>query len=128
MNAPTPEQIQKLPKWAQDYIQNLAREREMSVRALNEFCDNDTPSPFYFEGMVCNGETQGPSSKRRYIQANSITVVWRGIELQVDAHDYGNRGSGIGLRWSTADRAMREAAFVPESYQSARIVAREDMR
>ena len=127
MSTPTPEQIQKLPKWAQDHIQNLTRERETSVRTLNEFCDNDTPSPIYYEEMVCNGETQGPSTKRRYIQTDRIVVMWRGIELEIGAHDYGSSGPGISVQWSVAGGRFRDAAMIPESYQRVRIVSKEDL-
>ena len=34
----------KLPKWAQDYIKDIVRERE--VAALNDYVNEQTTSPF----------------------------------------------------------------------------------
>lgn len=128
MNAPTPEQLQKLPKWAQDYIQNITREREMSVRSLNEFCDNDTPSPFMVEDYVCTGERAGPSSKVHYVQTNAIRVRYEGIDLRVTAHSYNNQ-KGIGLQWGPDDLRLASAvAFVPESFMAARLVTAEHLK
>lgn len=123
---PTPDQIAKLPKWARDHIDNLVRQRTVAVRSLNDFCDASTPSPFKINESVCTGEERGPSNKTSYVQAHTIVVEWKGVELTVSAHDYGN-GSGIKLSWSTIGHTMREVAFVPESYQSARLVAKEFM-
>lgn len=124
---PTPEQLSKLPKWAQDHIRDIARQRETAVNVLNEFVNDDTPSPFFFEDYACTGECQGPSNKRRYIQAHSVTVVWRGVELRVSANDYGNSGRGIGLSWGTEGGRHQDVAFIPSNYLSARLVSKEDM-
>jgi hypothetical protein len=69
----------KLPKWAQEYIVNIERERDVAIRTLNEFTDSQTPSPFWYDEMVCLGEPtphgdRGPTEKRHYIQAHRMTV------------------------------------------------------
>lgn len=127
---PTPEQIAKLPKWAQDEIKSLARQRDAAIRALNEYVDNQTESPFYTEDNECTGEQSGPTNRRRYIQAHKIEVQWRGVYLRVDANDFGQSGHGIRIQWSGGDGRLtgREVAFIPGSYQQARLVAKEDMR
>lgn len=125
MNA-TPEQIAKLPKWAQDHIKDVERERFVAVRALNEFCDTQTKSQFYTEESVCSGERQGPSTKRKYIQAIAIIAAWRGVELRVDANDYGQSGPGIRLSWNATDGG--DVALIPYSHNSMRLVQTEDMR
>jgi hypothetical protein len=124
---PTPEQITKLPKWVQDHIKDITRERDVSVHSLNEYCDESTPSPFEISEHVCTGETQGPSLKRRYIQAHTITVRWRGVELIVYANDYNHR-DGIEIQWSSDNGAHSECAFIPKSYQQAVIKSKEGMR
>ena len=126
-DGPTGEQIAKLPKWAQEYIADISRERYVAVRALNEYCDDSTPSPFSVEELLCVGNGAGPSSKLRYIQAHTIDVRWRGVRLSVSAHNYSNTGTGIRLRWRTDDRAEREVAMIPESYQCVRLVAKEEL-
>lgn len=123
---PTTEQIAKLPKWAQEHIETISRERELAVRSLNQYCDESTPSPFSTFEYVCTGEIQGPSGKRRYIQAIAIEVEWRGVTLRIDANDYGNNGKGIRLQWGTK-RNTEEVAFIPTSYQAARILTAGDM-
>ena len=46
MNIPTQEQIEKLPRWAREYIRGLERRTVIAERTLLEFCDNQTPSRF----------------------------------------------------------------------------------
>lgn len=128
MSTPTPEQLAKLPKWAQEYIADIERQRFVAVRALDKFKDEQTPSPFYCEDHYSTGEKQGPIFRRKYIQTDSIEVEWRGVRLTVDANDYGNSGRGIRLQWSLLNRGLEEIAFVPTSYQSAKLMAKEDMR
>jgi len=123
---PTPEQIAKLPKWAQDYIVNLSRERESAINSLNAFCDSETQSPFYVEESVCTGEQSGPTRKRHYIQAHAINVEWAGVHLRVDANDYGNRRSEIGLSYGTGTHS--DVALIPYSYCQATLKTKENMR
>ena len=97
---PTNEQIAKLPKWAQDHIENIERERFTAVRALNEYCDETTKSPFVIEDYVCTGESTGPSIKRRYVQAHWMKVEYGGVELRISANSHNER-RGIDLSWSS---------------------------
>lgn len=124
---PTPEQIAKLPRWAQDHLNNISRERDAAIRSLNEFCDNQSPSPFYIEDHPCTGETSGPSRKRIYIQAHAITVEWAGVILNIDANDYGNRKNEIEISWSTAE-GTRDVAMVPRCFNAVIIKTKENMR
>lgn len=124
----TPEQLAKLPRWAQDHIKDITRERDVAVRALNEYCDDQTPSPFYVDEMVCTGEQRGPSIKRRYIQAHTIKVKWAGVDLVIDANDYGNRNNEIGLQWSTTPRGCGDVALIPKSFQSVTLKLPVNMR
>jgi hypothetical protein len=120
--------LSKLPKWAQEHIHNLERQRDVAIRALNESLDNQTKSPFSYEKYECTGEESGPTTKTFFIQAYSIQVNWLGVELTVGAHDYGNTGRGIKLQWGMENRFGEDVAFIPSSYQSARLVSKEHMR
>lgn len=122
---PTQEQLDGLPKWARQHISDLEGQRDTAQRALKDFCDSGTPSPFYHEEHIHTDE--GPKFVRRYVQANTITALWRGVELAVHAHDYGHNGKGIKLQWSSENKGNREIAMIPLSYQYARLVAKEDM-
>lgn len=66
--------ITKLPKWAQDHIEDLSMEREAAMRTLNALTDNQTPSACWFEEWPCVGEGTGPALKRRYIQTDEVTM------------------------------------------------------
>jgi hypothetical protein len=114
--------IEKLPKWAQEIIRDLTRQRETAIRALNEYIDNQTPSPIYVEEMECTGEGIGPSYKKRYIQSRKISVSHSGVDLVILLRD-----DYIDLQWGS-EKLNRDAAFIPSSYQSARLVSKENMR
>jgi hypothetical protein len=101
----------KLPKWAQEYIKNIEREREMAIRTLNEFQDSDTPSSYWIEDNVCTGEEQGPTTKRHYVQANRVTVKVGKGEVDFYLRD----GD---LQISTGIHTLR---FVPNASNSIRI-------
>lgn len=62
------EQFLKLPKWTQEYIRNLEREKANAERTLREFTDNQTPSDYYFSEFGKDG------MKHRYLQCYSVSV------------------------------------------------------
>ena len=117
------EKIKKLPKWIQDHITNLQRQRDTAVNALNEYCDEQTPSPFYTDDMLCTGEQRGPSIKKRYIQAHSIQIKNAGVRLRITLQN-----DHIYLQWGGSEQDLNEVAFVPTSFQAVRLIAKENMR
>ena len=117
------EKIGKLPKWVQKHIKDISIERSTAIKALNEFIDNQTESPVWYDDLICTGEEQGPSFKKKYIQTRSITFEYAGVSLRVLLRD-----NQLDLSWSAGDRfSSKEAAFIPTSYMQARIVAKENM-
>ena len=114
--------IEKLPKWAQEYIRNIEREREVAVNALNEYVDNQTPSPFFIDEMECTGERKGPTIKRRYVQTHKIEIEHQEVSLRIILRD-----ESIDLQWS-GEKMLGDVAFIPSSYQSARLVSKGNMR
>lgn len=118
MNKPTQEQIEKLPKWAQEYIRDVERQRETAVLALNTYCDEQTPAPLHVEELECTGEERGPSFKTRYIQGRRIAATWQGVNLYIYLAD-----DCIELKWEGQRRSLDECAFIPYSFQAARIKA-----
>jgi hypothetical protein len=104
----------KLPKWAQDHIRDLERQRDESVKALNEYVDSQTPAAFYYDDIVGTEEGVGPSWKRVYVQTRQITVEYAGIELSIRIKD-----DEIDLQWNRIKRHLDYVAFVPKSFQSA---------
>lgn len=114
MSEETEPDISKLPKWAQEHIRDLKRERDEAVKALNKFEDNQTPSPIYTWDMISTGESVGPTTKVRYIQSNHVEIEWQGVGLTVLLRD-----DRIDLSWRSLDRRMSVVPFVPTSFQSA---------
>lgn len=124
--SPTPEQLAKLPKWARESLTSLQRERDIAVRSLNEYVDNQTKSAFYIEHMECLGEQVGPSLKVQYVQTRAICCRHKGIELRITAFDTSQSKDSIRLQWY-ADNRSDEVAMIPESFQACRLVARSHM-
>ena len=118
------DKIAKLPKWAQDHIQELQRQRDIAVRALNEYCDSQTPSEMYVEENECTGEQEGPSVKVRYIQGQRMNFLAHGVLLSV----YTGRENYIELSWSAPGWRQEDIAFIPSSNHQARLVSKENMR
>ena len=112
----------KLPKWAQDYIKTLQRERQAAVDSLNQYLDNQSPSSFFILDLVSTGEKVGPSFKQRFIQTHNMEVVHDGVYLRIVL-----RKGQIDLQWRDADEHHREVALIPSSYMSARLVSKENM-
>ncbi len=127
MSVITPELIAKLPKWAQQHILALERERLTAIEALNDHLNHETLSPFYTEDMLSTGERGhqcGPSLKRRNFQAHHMVVDFKGVHLEI----YLREKEGIQLKYGPPNRGMGDVAMIPESYQSVRLVAQENMR
>jgi hypothetical protein len=112
----------KLPKWAQEHIEKIERERDQAIKALNEYVDNQTVSPFYVEDYVSTGEERGPSYKRSYIQTHKMTIEHEGVELNVLL-----REGYIDLQWNGMKYHLDIVAFVPTSFQSAKLVSKENL-
>lgn len=119
----TDERIKKLPVWTQELIASLERQREEAIRALNQYVDSQTPSPFFIDELESTGETQGPSQKTRYIQTRRMEVEHAGVHLSILLRD-----GKIDLQWSGVERTSEHIAFVPRSFQSADLLAKENMR
>ena len=73
-----PEQLTKLPKWAQREVQNMHAEIESLKKQRDVFLSDQRISPVYVD--------QGfPDTVRRYINSDSVYVEHVGIKLEVVA-------------------------------------------
>jgi len=126
----TQAQLSKLPKFAQEYISNLQRQRDAAVHALNKFTDAQAESAFYVDENICTGEESGPSRKRTYIQTRQIVCCSEGVEVRVFASGalYGKSRPGIEIQWSTPQHGHGDICMRPESFQYIRLCRKEDMR
>jgi hypothetical protein len=123
----TDPRIEKLPAWAREHIKDLQRQRDLAVRSLNEYCDTQTPSPFFTSDMESTGEQKGPTIRKRYIQAYKIIVEHEGVSLKVMVRPGDSKK--IELQWGVAEgRITEDIAFVPCSFQAADLIAKENMR
>lgn len=125
-NEPTQDQINKLPTWARNYIAALQNQRDIAVRALNQYCDEQTESPFQIPELECTGEEAGsdaPVKKVRYIQTRRMEIKWQGVELSIMLRD-----DRVNLQWGLPSFRTGDVAFIPCSYQSADLKAKEQMR
>jgi hypothetical protein len=77
----------KLPKWAQDHIKDLQRQRDEAVKTLNRSLDSQTKTAIWFEQHPCTGEQKGPSFKRSYVQSDRIAFAANGSVYELCLHD-----------------------------------------
>lgn len=124
MNAPTPEQIAKLPKWAQEHVEDLERRTRNAEKALRDNLDTQTVSPFRVEDYVCIGDGGGKHITR-YVQTHKMTVVHDGVHVDILLR---LDDPGIEVSWSGEGRMIKEIACIPTSFQKIKLVSREKMR
>lgn len=122
--APTPEQIAKLPKWAQERMADLERRARVAETALKDNLDSQTPSEFYVEEYVTQPEGKD-QYRKRFIQTYKMAVEHDGVKLTILLRQ---DERGIDLQWNSTNRLMNEVALVPLSFNKVKIVAKEFMR
>jgi hypothetical protein len=113
--------ISKLPKWAQQHIEDLQRQRDIAVKRLNEMTDDQTPSPFYADQY--DSTKTPPESRRVYFQAHRMTVGHLGLELDIILRD-----DGIDCAYYSGDRRVGDICLTPTSFQSFTLKPRDQMR
>lgn len=115
--------ISKLPKWAQQLIKELSRERDVAITQLNEYLDDRTESEIFIDDYVSTGENQGPTSKRNYIQGHTVTFVHAGVELDVSVFYDGY----IDLKWGPYGHHGYDVALIPWSHGNVHLVSKDSM-
>jgi len=115
----TPEQFSKLPKFVQEEITKLKRERQSAVDALKRFCDAETPSSIWTEDHVCDGVSRGPTTRVHYIQSRWLHINHADISMQILLRgDGGQNGHPvIDIQYGPADRTSGDIVCQPRSYQ-----------
>jgi len=104
--------LERLPKWAQDHINNLSSALKVSEKALKDYTDSTTPSPFEVLDIVCLTKT---TPVRRYVQASSMIVRAGGVRVDVYPQD-----DGINILFE-GDRKVDDVALVPQAGNSINI-------
>lgn len=118
----TPEQRQRLPRYAREHLDRVERERDEAVEKARRMNDTQTPSKIWVEDYGAALE-----QRREYIQTpnESIVVAHAGVCLRVCAHN----DRGIELSWAEGDTpyGTGEVAMIPTSHQQARLTNVDQM-
>ena len=117
---PTPEQIERLPKWAQAHIEQLDRQRRDAITALARFQDSDEPTMIsYQRNEHLDGDLQ---TLTRYLNTHQVQFTRDGVTLTVTLPYYDDNEHGIKLSWGPeGSHGLGDMCFTPTSYQQARI-------
>lgn len=110
------EKINKLPKWAQEYIEKLERERNIAIQELDEYLNSQKESPFYVR------EFELGRFFNRYIQTHRMDVQHGDVHLSILL-----RENHIDLSWSNDESGSNEVAFIPTSFQAAKLVSKKNL-
>ncbi len=124
---PDLKQIQKLPKWAQEYIADLVRERDSAQSMLKRMADDQTPSPIYIDDWY------SVPSVKRFVQspANRVTIEHAGVhcEIYLASEKDGQRLHGIEINYSDTDHRLHcEVAVIPRGIGNIQLVSKENLR
>lgn len=76
--------LTKLPKWAQEYITAVERQRDHANESMERFLDSQTPSDFFVE------EFSQKKMIKHYVQTNKITVKMDGKEIYINKEQDGS--------------------------------------
>lgn len=119
--APTPQQLAKLPKWAQEHIADLDYRATVAERTLKEFYDNETPSNFFTESW----DSKQNQIVRRYIQTHRLIMERDGLRVDFFVRQ---DDPGLDIVWYDTTRLCKEVCMVPVGFQSIRLMLRRDMK
>lgn len=108
----TPEQFARLPKWAQEHITTLARQRDDARRLRDRLLDKQTPSPFYTTETVAE---PGVLPQPRYLPGVS-RVFLRHQDIEAELY-FDERGVGL----SFVGRRFGRVAIVPQASNVIRL-------
>lgn len=126
----TAEQLAKLPKWAREHIDSLSRELDAATLSLQQYLDNQTPSPFYLDDWF------SPTRQKVYIQSatNRICVEHARVHLEVflPHEDDSQRLYGIELNYSAMVNGKHclagpTVAVVPRGCSLIQLISKENL-
>jgi len=116
----TPQQFAKLPRYAQNAFHQERRSKHDAEEKIRRLTDTQTKTKIWVEDYGAEIDHQ-----REYVQGDAIVIAHAGVCLKVTAY----RDQGIELSWSEGDcpYGTGDVAFIPTSYQQARLTAVENM-
>lgn len=123
---PTPEQIAKLPKWARDHIERLAREVATWKGSALRFAKEQPEAPFYVD------EWYAEPRFKRYIAVptNRICVNHAGVEAQIylPPENDSQRLFGIEISFTRTGQMHGDIAVIPRGHGQIQLLSKENMR
>ncbi len=111
------EKLARLPKYAQEYIEDLERTLATAEDTLDRYVNANQEGAFSVDELVCLGQTRGLERK---VDAYRMRVEHADVHLEVSiAHPF-----HIELRWAAGpDRhGLGDVCMIPSSYQHAKLV------
>ena len=109
----TTERILGLPKWAQQYVAMLRRDRDEALKLTAETLDGETQSPVYVDEwtMDCFGMR---GTKRRYFQMHhNLIIEHAGIVMRVVLRD-----DSLTVQYEDESRMTWDVNMQPTSHQA----------
>lgn len=128
MTTPTPEQLAKLPKWVQEHIKSVTRDRDTWKSSALRFSSEQEESPFYSPEFSTEG------IKKRYIATENrrVIVEYAGIhaEIFLACKDDGQRLHGIEIGFSAMSHSLSACtvALIPRGFNSFQLVHKDNLR
>lgn len=115
MNDPAPEQLARLPKYAQDHI------RELQLRAVRAERDLKAWTAKQTKTKVWTLEYTGGEHIERYFQADTIEIEHNGVHLKISG--MWDDGPDLQLAWWPAGRGMPlgTISMIPTSTQQVKL-------
>ena len=121
MNALTPEQFNKLPKWAQAHILDLDRRAATAERTLREFYDKQTPSNIFTQTW----DSEQHKMLRYYLQSHKVSIERDGLKVDILIRQ---DDPGVDIAVSDESRLCNQVCFAPTGNNQVRILLKKDMR
>lgn len=118
------EALAKLPAWARKHLEDVERERDVAIKTLEDFKDQQTQSAFSYDDHIWKPGVVGPVTIRRFVQTHTIEVEHGGVWLRVLCrNDSPRTEEGIEIQWGEAGSYQAgHVAFVPTSFQQASLI------
>ena len=103
--------LDKQPKWVQELVQQMQRERDDAIKAYETLRDTVTESPFYKEVITTKDGKTG--FEREYVQASSLHCATSAIDLGIYPEADGDIRLNWNTRWPHGERV--EVAVIPNA-------------
>lgn len=104
--------ISKLPKWAQEQMMDLERQRREAVLALEDFTSKNDTGPVRCRLMVSDGESRGPTHREVRFDARWVEIEHAGVDLSLTL-----AGDEIRVAYSTTKSPSGCVYLKPTSFQ-----------